>query len=146
MQQGSDSGWQTSASYSDTGLSESTQYTYTVTMRDSYGNAGTASAPESATTQSSEVVLEQNSNQSDKTDVKSGQNGAQSFKHGSASDPDYRITKVELKLSRDPEAPSEALEFSIGTSVNGGKIAGSIVDIASSEVTNTSGGRRRHPR
>ncbi|MHC4742898.1 MAG: fibronectin type III domain-containing protein, partial [Planctomycetota bacterium] len=51
---GSDSGWQTSPSYTDTGLSPSTQYTYTVTMRDSVTptpNVGTPSAPANATTQ-----------------------------------------------------------------------------------------------
>jgi hypothetical protein len=45
------SGWQSSTSYTDSGLTELTQYTYTVTMRDSLGNTGTASAPASATTQ-----------------------------------------------------------------------------------------------
>jgi hypothetical protein len=45
---GNDSGWQTSASYTDTGLTPDTQYTYSVTMRDSLGNTGTASAPASA--------------------------------------------------------------------------------------------------
>jgi hypothetical protein len=48
---GSDSGWQTSTSYTDTGLSASTQYTYTVQMRDSVPNTGTASSPANATTQ-----------------------------------------------------------------------------------------------
>jgi hypothetical protein len=48
---GSDSGWQTSASYTDTGLTGSTQYTYTVQMRDSVPNTGTASSPANATTQ-----------------------------------------------------------------------------------------------
>jgi hypothetical protein len=48
---GSDSGWQTSASYTDTGLSADTQYTYTVQMRDSVPNTGTASSPANATTQ-----------------------------------------------------------------------------------------------
>ncbi|MEN8126949.1 MAG: DNRLRE domain-containing protein [Planctomycetota bacterium] len=47
---GSDSVWQTSPSYTDTGLDASTQYTYTVQMRDSLGNTGTASASASATT------------------------------------------------------------------------------------------------
>lgn len=47
---GTDSGWQTSASYTDTGLAASTQYTYTVTMRDSLGNTGTESVPANATT------------------------------------------------------------------------------------------------
>ncbi|MHC4740453.1 MAG: M60 family metallopeptidase, partial [Planctomycetota bacterium] len=47
---GDDSGWQTSPTYTDTGLSPSTQYTYTVQMRDSLANTGTASAPANATT------------------------------------------------------------------------------------------------
>jgi hypothetical protein len=47
---GSDSGWQTSTSYTDSGLDPETQYTYTVQMRDSLLNTGTASAPASATT------------------------------------------------------------------------------------------------
>jgi rhamnogalacturonan endolyase len=47
-----DSGWQTSPSYTDSGLDEHTQYTYTVQMRDSATtpNVGTASSPASATT------------------------------------------------------------------------------------------------
>jgi hypothetical protein len=47
---GSDSGWVTNPVYNDTGLQASTQYTYTVQMRDSLANTGTASAPASATT------------------------------------------------------------------------------------------------
>ncbi len=50
---GSDSAWQTSTSYTDSGLAESTQYQYTVQMRDAFGNVGTASAVSSATTDSS---------------------------------------------------------------------------------------------
>jgi len=47
---GIDSGWITSSSYTNTGLSASTTYTYTVKMRDAFGNEGTASAGESTTT------------------------------------------------------------------------------------------------
>ena len=47
---GTSSAWQTSTSYTDTGLTPGTLYTYTVTMRDNLGNTGTASAPASATT------------------------------------------------------------------------------------------------
>jgi hypothetical protein len=50
---GTDSGWQTNPSYTDTGLDPSTQYTYTVTMRDAVTptpNVGTPSSPASATT------------------------------------------------------------------------------------------------
>ncbi|MHC4616573.1 MAG: Calx-beta domain-containing protein, partial [Planctomycetota bacterium] len=47
---GNDSGWTTDPVYTDTGLQPNTQYTYTVQMRDSLNNVGTASAPASATT------------------------------------------------------------------------------------------------
>jgi len=47
-----DSGWTTNPVYNDKGLSPDTQYTYTVRMRDSIPNTGTASAPASATTYS----------------------------------------------------------------------------------------------
>ncbi|MBN1765320.1 MAG: hypothetical protein JW860_08700 [Sedimentisphaerales bacterium] len=47
---GTDSGWQTSSSYTDTGLSLSTQYTYRVRMRDDLGNIGSYSISKSAMT------------------------------------------------------------------------------------------------
>ncbi len=47
---GTDSGWQTSTSYTDSGLAGSTQYCYTVQSRDSVGNTGRASATANATT------------------------------------------------------------------------------------------------
>jgi autotransporter-associated beta strand protein len=49
---GTDSGWQSSSTYTDTGLSPSTTYTYTVTARDRSAalNATTVSASASATT------------------------------------------------------------------------------------------------
>jgi hypothetical protein len=53
---GSDSSWQISPVYNDSGLDPDTQYTYTVTMRDSVGNTGTASAPASATTPSGDPL------------------------------------------------------------------------------------------
>jgi len=52
-----DSGWQSSPSYTDSGLTAYTEYTYTVTMRDASGNTGAASIPASATTDDS-VLLE----------------------------------------------------------------------------------------
>jgi len=42
---GDDSGWQTSPSYVDSGLTTGETYTYTVTMRDAEGSEGVASAP-----------------------------------------------------------------------------------------------------
>jgi hypothetical protein len=47
---GNSSGWQASASYTNSGLSADTQYSYTVQMHDSLGNTGTVSAAASATT------------------------------------------------------------------------------------------------
>jgi len=47
---GHDSGWQSSPSYTDTGLSTDTTYSYTVTMRDNLGNVGTPSNPVAVTT------------------------------------------------------------------------------------------------
>jgi len=65
---GSDSDWQISPSYTDTGLSASTQYTYTVQMRDSIPNTGTASSPASATTDASGELLTNTSFESNFTD------------------------------------------------------------------------------
>jgi hypothetical protein len=54
---GTDSGWQSSPIYTDSGLSPSTQYTYTVKARDNAlpPNESAASAPASATTPASTV-------------------------------------------------------------------------------------------
>jgi len=49
---GTDSGWQTSATYNDTGLNAGTQYTYRVQMRDAIPNTGSWSTSQSATTPS----------------------------------------------------------------------------------------------
>ncbi|MCX6874044.1 MAG: autotransporter-associated beta strand repeat-containing protein [Verrucomicrobia bacterium] len=47
---GASSGWQTSPTYTNTGLQPATRYSYTVTLRDSLGSTGTPSAAASATT------------------------------------------------------------------------------------------------
>ena len=50
---GHDSGWQEGdATYTDTGLEDANEYGYTITMKDSLGNVGTASSEASATTAS----------------------------------------------------------------------------------------------
>lgn len=49
---GSSSNWQSSPTYTNSGLNPATQYSYTVRMRDSVGNAGNASNAVSVTTQS----------------------------------------------------------------------------------------------
>ncbi|MCH7229062.1 DUF6288 domain-containing protein, partial [Haloferula sp. A504] len=50
------SGWQTSPSYTDTGLSPSTGYAYTVVMRDALGNVGAPSPAAGATTTTSDTI------------------------------------------------------------------------------------------
>jgi hypothetical protein len=47
---GSDSGWQLSPDYTDTGLAQGTSYAYAVRMRDALLNTGSSSAPLGATT------------------------------------------------------------------------------------------------
>jgi hypothetical protein len=47
---GTSSGWQSSPEYTDTGLNPTTTYSYTVTLRDSLGTAGSPSPAASATT------------------------------------------------------------------------------------------------
>ena len=47
---GTDSGWTTSSTYTDTGLTPGTEYTYTVAYMDQEGNFGSASPASSATT------------------------------------------------------------------------------------------------
>ena len=59
---GHGSGWQTSPSYTDSGLNPATEYVYTVTMRDARGNTGTASAPAGATTEANPDVDAPNPN------------------------------------------------------------------------------------
>lgn len=49
-QGGTSSQWQTNPNYRDGDLEPLTEYTYTITMRDAYGNIGTTSAALSATT------------------------------------------------------------------------------------------------
>ena len=130
------------SAYTDTGLTNGTTYYYVVTAVDTADNESGASNEASATPVAppAEQVLEQNLSGGDKMDIKEGQKGAQSFKHGVAGDPDYQITKIVLRLSRDKAKPNGDLTVSIGTGVNAGTIAGSLVAINSSDVTNTSEG------
>ena len=92
------------------------------------------------TTLEEEYVLEENDNQDDKVDIKDGQEGAQSFKHGSGGGPNYEITKVRILISREADAPDRDLVFSIGTTDNGVALANSTFNITPGSVTNDSSG------
>ncbi|MCP4745951.1 MAG: PKD domain-containing protein [Desulfobacteraceae bacterium] len=86
------------------------------------------------------VVLEANTSGGAKMDIKDDQMGSQSFIHGASGDPDYKIKKIVLHLSRDSELPDEDMLVSIGTDVNAGALDGSEYTIEPSEIKDTSGG------
>jgi hypothetical protein len=85
-------------------------------------------------------VLQQNASGGKKMEVKLGQKGSQSFKHGALLGPGYKISKLVLHLCRDAQGPNATLNISIGTGVNSGAVAGSLVSIDSTTITNASGG------
>ncbi len=126
------------ASYSNTGLSGVTTYYYRVRASNSSGDSA-YSGIASATT-GAEGVLQQNASGGNKIDIKQGQKGAQSFRHGTAGNPGYFVTKVVLRLSRDSVLPNANVSFSIGTGINSGAVSGSSVSIAPSQISNTSAG------
>lgn len=78
-------------------------------------------------------VLEVNNNEGDKKDVKSGQAGAQSFKHTTVGGQNYEISKVVIKLSRESDVTQNFL-FTIGTGVNSGPLTNSSKSIAAGVV------------
>ena len=88
-----------------------------------------------------EVVLEQSSSGGNKMEVKSGQHGAQSFKHGSSgTSGTYSVSKLTLYLSRESTEPNANLVVSIGTGIQTGEVAGSRVSITPAQISNATGG------
>lgn len=86
----------------------------------------------------SDTILQQNTTGGYATSIYSTRAGAQSFKHGSSGT--YSVSKLTLYVSRSSSSPVGTFEVSLGTSVNGGEIANTRVNVASSSITNTSGG------
>jgi hypothetical protein len=85
------------------------------------------------------VLLEQNVSGGDDRQISAGSKSSQSFTHGSTNEPGYIISKVVLYLSRRSGGTGN-LNFSIGTGVNAGEVAGSSKSISSATITNTSDG------
>lgn len=85
-----------------------------------------------------DAILQQNTTGGYATSIYSTRSGAQSFKHGSSGT--YSLSKLTLYVARNNTSPLGSLEVSLGTSVNGGEIANTRVNVASSSITNTSGG------
>jgi hypothetical protein len=73
-------------------------------------------------------------------EVKAGQQGGQSFRHGIVGAPAYQITRIVLHLSRDKAKSKGGLRVSIGTGINSDTMPGSAVTITPSEVSDTSAG------
>jgi PKD repeat protein len=117
--------------------------TYNVSLRasDVAGNISpvkTVSVTVCATNCYVPVILQQNTSGGSKVDVKLGQAGAQSFKHGTAGT--LTATKLVLRVSRDYDAPNGNLSVFIGTSNQGGEIAGTRKAITPAMITNTTAG------
>ena len=125
-------------SYVNTGLSAATPYNYRVRASNESGDSA-YSGIASATT-GTEAVLQQNVSGGNKIDLKQGQKGAQSFRHGTAGNPGFFITKVVLRLSLESTPPNVNLNVSIGTGINGGTIYGSSVSVSPAQIGNTSAG------
>lgn len=73
-------------------------------------------------------------------ELKKGQPGSQSFRHGVAGNASYRITHVVLNLSREATAPNADLILTLSASRYGSALPGSQVNIPASKITNTSNG------
>jgi chitinase len=117
---GTSSSWQTSTSYTDSGLDASTQYTYTVTMRDSLNNTGTASSPASATTDAASIPLPgQASNPSPSDGSKKIQNPTLSWSAGTDA------TSHDVYFGTDSTPDSSELQGNqTGTSFDPGNLSG----------------------
>ncbi len=86
------------------------------------------------------TTLQENTSGGLKMEIKLGQKGAQSFRHGAAGGASYTIRKVVLYLSREPTAPNTNLNFSIGSGLYSGPLPGSSVAINPATILNTSSG------
>jgi len=121
-----DSGWQADTFYEDTGLTPGTQYTYTVTARDTSINqnmTGTSSA-ESATTIDEDIVeitkAEYSASKEElKVEAKSSKGGSVSLTVVNYGDMTYKTSSDTYKYSAKPV--TDPGEFVTVTSTGGGE-------------------------
>ncbi len=84
------------------------------------------------------TTLEQNTSGGGKMEINQG-TGAQSFRHGTAGDPDYTINKLVLRLSAK-SGENNNLNFCLGTGMNSGPLAGSGRVITMASISNKTDG------
>lgn len=84
------------------------------------------------------TLLQESLSTGDTMEIRPDKSGAQSFRHGSAGEPAFTISKVRLRLSRKSDAPNTDLNFSIGRGINSDPIPGSSYAITMASITNTS--------
>ncbi|MBX7233281.1 MAG: hypothetical protein K1X65_02780 [Caldilineales bacterium] len=101
----------------------------------------TRPATATPTTSPAPSLLQQNTSGSDKMAVKKGQSGSQSFRYGAVGGGSYRLTHIVLQLSREITAPNADLMLTLSASRYGPALAGSQINISSSQITNTSSGK-----
>lgn len=112
-------------------------YTVSLTVTDNEGLTQTKSA---TVTVSNVVVvntiLQQNTSGGARATITT--TAAQSFKHGTTGT--YKVAAVSFYVSRGTTAPNQPLAIAIGTSRNGGTVAGATGSLAAATVTNTTAG------
>ena len=129
----------TSSDFTDSTVANGTTYCYTVTATDTFGNESELSS-EVCATPSAERLLEENSTDGKKYNIRRNRRGSQSFSHDTAGNANWWISKVVVRLSKSTKDPLGNLEVSIGTARNGGALPNSSISIAPSQVTDNSKG------
>lgn len=112
-------------------------YTVTLTVTDNEGLTNTKSATVTVSNVvGTNTILQQNTSGGARATITT--TAAQSFKNGTTGT--YKVASVSFYVSRDTTVPSQPLAISIGTSRNGGTVAGTAGSLAAATVTNTTAG------
>jgi PKD repeat protein len=126
-----------SRTYASTGT-----YSVILTVTDNEGLTHSKTMSVTVTSNTDPVPVEKtlalSTSSSNSSSIYSTYEGAQSFKFGTSGT--YKVTKISFYVSRGTTLPNGELALSIGTSINGGTVAGSTGSLAAATVTNTSAG------
>ncbi|MBI9019906.1 MAG: discoidin domain-containing protein [Verrucomicrobia bacterium] len=111
---GHDSGWQASASYTDTGLTPLTQYTYTVTARDLSANQN-ATAPSTGASATTEMTDSDGDGMSDEWETANAFNTNDAADADGDADGDGMSNKAEFICLTNPRDIDSKFEFMMVT-------------------------------